>query len=129
MYYSTGILKYGPKPRIVVFVDRDLANYYRSFIPKSYKVQPQKYPPHITVVRSKYEKINNLKNWNKYDGETIEFSYSGIIKFDGTYFYLDVQSERLGDIREELGMPRFRFNDINDKQCYHITIGNLKDVL
>ena len=124
MYYSTGILKYGPKPRIVVFVDKDLAAYYRSFIPKSYRVQAQKYPPHITVVRSKYEEIKNFGNWKRHDGEKIEFSYSGIVNFDGTYFYLDVQSKRLGDIRDGLGMPRFRFDD---NQCYHITIGNMKN--
>lgn len=127
MYKSAGALQYNDQFRAVVWVDRGIADYYFNLIPKYYYAQRQKYHPHITVVRPKYEVVKNKKLWNKYNGEVIEYTYDGMIHFDGTYFYLNVYSDRIGNIREELGLPRFRFNDLGSKKrCYHITIGNIK---
>lgn len=69
-----------------------------------------------------------MEVWNRYNGEEIQFEYDNEIRFDGTYFYLNVKSDRIGDIREELGLQRFRFGDLGaDMQRYHITIGNCKN--
>lgn len=43
--------------KVNVLIDDELANYYRSLIPKYYKVAKQKYQTHITLVRR--EKIIN----------------------------------------------------------------------
>lgn len=127
MIASNGKLQYGPGLRAVVWVDPAIAKLYLKLIPKYYYPQPQMYPAHITVVRLNLEVIKNMAVWNKYEGESVPFSYDNKINFDGTYFYLNVQSERIGEIREELGLPRFRFSDLGaDKQCYHITIANVK---
>lgn len=125
---ATGILQYGPGLRAVVWADQGIADLYRKLIPKYYYAQPQMYPAHITVVRLKLETAKNMDVWAKYDGEEVSFQYDNEVRFDGTYFYLNVQSDRIGDIREELGLPRFRFGDLgSDKKCYHITIGNVKN--
>ena len=127
MFTSTGILQYGPHIRAVVSINQGIADFYRKLIPKYCYSQPQLYPAHITVVRLKLETVKNMEFWNKYEGEEIEFSYDNTIGFDGIYYYLNIQSERIGDIREELGLARFRFGDLGaDKLCYHATIANIK---
>lgn len=129
MWDSEGRLEYGPGLRAVVWVEQDISDLYRKLIPKYYYAQPQLYPSHITVVRLRLETAKNMEVWNKYNGELVPFSYDSSIRFDGTYFYLNVQSERIGDIREELGLPRFRFGELGaDKRCYHVTIANVKNV-
>lgn len=128
MWDSEGKLEYGPGLRAVVWVEQNISDLYRKLIPKYYYAQPQLYPAHITVVRLRLETAKNMEVWNKYNGELVLFSYDSSIRFDGTYFYLNVQSERIGDIREELGLPRFRFGDLGaDKRCYHVTIANVKN--
>jgi hypothetical protein len=117
---SDGILEYGPEIRAVVWIDPNIALYYRKLMPQYLDLQPQKYPAHITVVRL-HKEIPNLENWNKYAGEKILFSYENKIYFDGTYYYLNAYSDRIGEIRMELGLPKFRFGN-----SYHITLGNSK---
>lgn len=125
---SEGRLEYGPGLRAVVWVDQEISNLYRKLIPKYYYAQPQLYNAHITVVRLRLETAKNMDVWNRYNLETVPFIYDTEVHFDGTYFYLNVQSEKIGDIREELGLPRFRFGELGaDKRCYHISIGNVKN--
>jgi hypothetical protein len=128
MFNAKGIIQYGPGLRVVAWVDQGIADFYRSLIPKYYFVQPQKYPAHITVVRLSKESAKNMEVWNKYEGEEVPIQYGNEIGFDGIYYYLNVMSDRIGAIREELGLPRFRFGDLGaDRCCYHITIGNCKN--
>lgn len=126
IHSSQGILEYGPGIKVAVMVDKDIGKYYRKLLPKYYYAQPPMYSPHITVVRTDKETPKNMDVWNKYAGEVISFTYDNEVKTDGTYFYLRAYSDRVGDIREELGLPRFRFNDL-EKNSYHITIGNSKN--
>ena len=125
MFYSQGIMQYGPGMRAAVLVDKDISRYYKWWIPKWYYPQPQLYPPHITVVRGRLELSSNINNWMKYQGYKIPFVYDSTVFYDGTYFYLKVWSEFIGMVREELGLPKYRFNDI-ERECYHITIANTK---
>lgn len=110
---------------MVIWVDKGISDFYRSMIPKYHYPQPQMYDAHITVVRTGLEQQNiAMEHWGKHSGEEIVFQYSNVVKFDGKYFFLDVDCDRIGDIREELGLSRYRRND-NKK--YHITIGNNKN--
>lgn len=128
MFKASGPLRYGPGIRMIVEVEQGIADYYRKMIPKYYYVQPQMYNAHITVVRTAKETPQNMSVWGKYEGEIIPFTYENEILTNGIYWYLNVQSNRIGYIREELGLPRFRFGDLgSDKKCYHITIGNVKN--
>jgi hypothetical protein len=129
MYQSSGVLKYGPGLRAIVLIDQGISDFYRSLIPKYYNVKPQKHRAHITVVRNNKETPTKLEFWEKYQGQKISFFYCNDIQTDGTYFWLNVQSEEIGNIREELGLSRFR----DDRQFggflrneYHITIANVK---
>lgn len=128
VFNSQGILRYGPGIRAIVEADQGISDYYRKMIPKYNYVQPQMYAAHITVVRTAKESPKNMTAWGKHNGEEIPFTYDNFIYNDGTYWYLNVQSDRIGDIREELGLPRFRFGELGaDRRCYHLTIGNVKN--
>ena len=127
MYSAHGLINYGPGIRVIATIDQGISDFYRNLIPKYYQVQPQKYSAHITIVRTDKESPKKLEFWNKYQGEKLSFEYSPKIHFDGSYWYLNVWSQQIGDIREELGLPRFRFQEMSSKDgCYHISIGNSK---
>jgi len=118
-----GILEYNDQQRAVVRIDQEIVDYYYSLIPKAKYAKRQMYPAHITVVRiPPIEVIKNEEAWGKYEGEKISFIYNGEIKFESPYFFIEAWSERIGDIREELGLPRFR----QSFTSYHITVGNVK---
>lgn len=129
LYESKATIKYGPDLQIVALIDESICQYYRSLIPKYYYPKPPLHKPHITIVRLKKEIPINLDCWNKYEGKEIYFSYCPLINFSGKYFWLDAQSQEIGDIREELGLTRFRDDKSHQGwafNSYHITIANIK---
>ncbi len=117
-YNTVGTLKYYNRT-VQLHLDPDLIKYYRSLLPKAWYVKPPMADSHISVVRP-FEEPNRLL-WRKYEGERICVDYWLPVYTDGLYYWLDADSERIGDIREELGLVRYRIGN-----CYHITIGNLK---
>lgn len=119
---SKGRLVYGPSYRLVALVDKELVRYYLALIPKCKNVWPQAYPPHITIVRNRYETPTNLGEWGKYKDYILQFSYIPRVYWEGPYFYLRVYSDTIGRIRRTLGLPEYRTNF----KSYHITIGNTK---
>jgi hypothetical protein len=127
---SQAVVKYGPAMQAVARIDQGISDFYRSLIPKAYGVQPQAWPAHITIVRKGKETPTKMDAWGKHEGRTIEFTYDTTIQTDGTYFWLNAWSEEVGDIREELGLPRYRddsaFGGVS-RQEYHITLGNVKN--
>lgn len=123
MFSSSGQLSYGPGIRSVVSVDPGIINYYRSLIPQHYCVNRQRYSGHITVVRTGKESPTKMDAWGKHQEAVIQFHYDPHIQQQGVYWYLNVYSEQIGDIREELGLPRFRFAD---RPCYHLSLANNK---
>lgn len=122
MLSAYGTMVYGPDLRAEVRIDKEIVAYYFSLIPKYLYAKPQKYPPHITVVRLGKEKVLNLEQWRKYEGQRIEFEYSPLIQQEKTYFYLDAWSSQIGEIRKGLGLSEYR----EGFSYYHITIGNIK---
>lgn len=130
MQESQGIVNYGPGIRSILSIDQGISELYRSLIPKYYNVKPQKYKAHITIVRGGKEFPKNMEFWGKYEGKTIKFYYDTDIQTDGTYFWLNAQSEDIQKIREELGLSKFRddraFGGILRNE-YHITIANIKE--
>ena len=122
MIKTRGILKYGPGITAKILLDRTIQDYYLSLLPKSKDVQPQKYQTHVTVVRLNKELPTKMEFWEKHANEIVEIKYIPIVYFDETYYFLKAFSDRIGDIREELELPRFRVGF----DCYHITLGNTK---
>lgn len=122
MYNGTAIIKYSPDgSQCVAEVDQGISDYYRNLIPKYNYVQPQRAKAHITIVR-KGEIYLNKEVWGKYEGKEINFTYDTNIQSDEKYFWINAWSEEIGNIREELGLKKYRYKD-----TYHITIGNRKN--
>jgi hypothetical protein len=123
-YVSSGILHYDyEEAKVILEIDQDIVEYYRSFIPKSIRYNIPLYAAHISIVRK--ESPPKLRYWGLYEGEEIPFLYSNILREDDFYFWIDVApNERLKQIRNELGLSNCRA--ISGK--YHITICNKKNL-
>jgi hypothetical protein len=121
---GVGTLKFGENNRLVLEVDPGIGE-YRKLIPKYKAKQPPMHPTHITVVRTGVETVDPAL-WEeakaKYDGENFPFEYERKIKEGPTYWRLDVYSEDLERIRQELGLTPHRPGYDN----FHITIANKK---
>lgn len=103
-----------------VSIHQSLSEYYRWWVKKELGIYINLpiWRGHCTIVRGETPK--NLKAWNKYQGEVVEFEYSEEIRWSELYFWLPVYSRRFEEIRMELGLsPRPRVN-------FHFTLGNLK---
>lgn len=126
IYMSQGSLRYDHPYKVFVEVDRGLATFYRSLIPRSIEINVPLYPPHITVVRK--ETPPRMEFFGAHEGEMIFFDYDTEIHHDETYYWLNAYSFRLEQVREELGLPvTSEYTRPPDgRWCFHITIGNLK---
>lgn len=128
LYKSTGIIKYS-QSWAVVEVCRDLSEYYRKFIPLAWRHNRQMYAPHITLVRKGHDEYPNMDFWGKYEGEEVEFSYEPKIHWGQVYYWLNVWSVRLEEIRRELGLPVETIYTVPPPgftKTFHITLGNKK---
>lgn len=128
-YKSKGILEYSENWRLVVRVEQDLADYYRSLIPKWMDVQRPRWPAHITVVRQEFETPVHKNHWWKYNNKPIDFLYEPKIHQGELYYWLNVYCVELENIREELGLPyrsRYTQPPKGFKKFFHCTIANKK---
>ena len=129
LFKSSGILKYGSDWRLALEIDQQLADYYRSLIPKWFRSQRPRWSAHVTVVRPEKEVPVNKEFWNKYKGEIINFEYSPYIHEDDYYYWINVYSTKLEEIRRELGLHmKTSFNPpVGYTKSFHCTIANKKD--
>jgi hypothetical protein len=137
-YPCTGILHYSNlgNYRLVVDIDPELGDYYRSLMPKYLKASPGRFPTHITVVRPEKDVPSNLSAWGKYEGQKVDFLYENEIVHGKKYFWLRALSKRLEEIRTELGLGLERSKTVTDAsydepprgyaKFWHITIANIK---
>jgi hypothetical protein len=129
LFKTTGVLHYDDA-KLNVVVDPEIGRYYRSLLPKYIQPNPQRYPPHISVVRN--EIPPNMGLWGKYEGHNVEFHYTHTIFFGRVYCWLNAFCERLEEIRLELGLPVTSeyTRPPSDRwiKCFHITIGNFKEL-
>lgn len=131
LYQAKGKLHYSNSHgyKLVVECEQDIADMYRALVPKYYYLQRQRYPAHITVVRSYKEVPLNMEPWGKYDGEVIEYYYESFIRIGTAYMWLNVLCNRLEEIRYELGLPiRSEYTQPPEgfSKYFHMTIGNIK---
>jgi len=131
MFESTGVLQYTtyPEYRLVALVDQGITDFYRSLIPKWELVNRPRWPAHITIVRPGYEEPINLEPWGKHEGESLQFFYDSHIHKGEAYYWLNIWSVRLEEIRRELGLPvenKFTIPPKGFSKTFHCTIGNLK---
>lgn len=132
LFWSFGTLRYSTvesRYKLIVEVDDDLGNYYRTLIPKWYNVKRGRYSTHITVVRCYKEVPTNLESWGRHEGEEIEFFYSPFIQIGKVYSWLNVFCKRLEDVRKELGLSissEYTRPPEGFLKCFHLTLGNSK---
>lgn len=105
---------------LVLELKGDIAKYYAWWLKKHFhlEVQLPAWRPHVTVLDGRIavrEEKHHL--WKKYQGELITFEYNVNIEQHWKFWTLPVRSERLNEIREELGFAR------TDK--LHLTIGRM----
>lgn len=136
---GTGVLTYDPyrgKMKtntnwwIVVNTDNEIARYYRWWIMRHYWIDLKNpsWGAHISVLRGGKPRNDKRHLWKKYMGEKINFTYSPIVRQSGdttgdrpdNFWFIDVWSDRLTEIRDELG-----FTNVFDGKPikYHLTIG------
>ncbi len=70
---------------------------------------------HVTVVRDERPQYEQF--WDRHAGRDIGFEYDNRILGTGEYFWVEVYSEALHDLREELGLARM------PEIPFHISIG------
>jgi len=131
LYQAKGKLHYSTSNgyKLIVECEQDIADMYRALVPKYYYLQRQRYPAHITVVRSYKEIPLNMEPWGKYDGEVIEYYYEPFIRIGTAYMWLNILCKRLEEIRYELGLPiRSEYTQPPEgfSKYFHMTIGNIK---
>ena len=131
LHKSVGILKYSYTKeygyKLILTVDQGIALFYRWLIPFWKVANPQRYPAHISLVRKEIPK--NLAVWGRHEGRRITFSYSPDIQCDEKYWWLNVYSKELEDIRAELGLPvgsKYTRPPDGYEHPFHITIANRK---
>lgn len=127
MFSSIGILKYFNNPhKLIVEIDPEISNFYRSLIPKSIYINKQRYPAHISVVRKELPINQNF--WEKYQNKELIFKYDSFIFNNSIYFWLRAQSNILESIRLELGLSNTSIytKSPDGQHNFHITLGNVK---
>lgn len=128
IYHARGRLEYGDGWRLVLLVEQDLSDYYRSLVPKWHAVNRPRWPAHITVVRQDKENPPHVRHWGRYQSDFVDFAYSPIVQWDETYFWLNVWCQQLEDIRIELGLQAHSFWTVppNLARNFHCTVANCK---
>lgn len=137
---GTGVLVYDPhRPGmksktdwwIVVNTDSEICRYYRWWVYRRYMLELQKpsWGAHVSVLRGGKPAADKMHLWKKHQGEKIEFVYEPVVYHSGdtprgdhpdVFWYVDVWSERLNEIRAELGFT----NEFQGKPIkYHLTVG------
>lgn len=110
----------------VANTDGEIARYFRWWVQKRYWIDNLCIPSwgaHISVTRGEFIQPRYRDNWKKFQNRKVKFKYTNYVKRtqenesnDGGYFwYVDVVSEDLDEIRRSLGLRIYPF--------YHITIG------
>lgn len=131
LYKSIGTIQYSIDSkvgyRLVLNCDQGISNYYRNLIPKYYYVNGLRFPAHVSIIR--HEKPWILENWEKRQGEEIEYYYDNDIKFGNLFAWLNVFSKDLEEIRVELGLKiqtQYTVPPPGFKKTFHMSIGNFK---
>lgn len=128
-YHSYGTLRHSiieGNFKLIAEVDSGIVDVARALLPKSIRLNRQRYAPHISIVRNEVPK--NLKFWGPYEGMEQMFFYDMIVKNDETYYWLNVYCPFFHSLRIDLGLaPSSEWSRPPDgSDNFHITIGNTK---
>ena len=114
----TGKIRYG-NSWAWVECPKDVGDYYVSVVKWIWgiKLSPPLNGPHITLVAGRYENAHLHPLWRAYEGQEVEFAYSGLM-YEGAYWWLRVfEDEQLRKFRLDLGLtPELKYP-------FHLTVG------
>lgn len=104
----------------IVEVDREITRYYRYWLDKKLnplgitgqELKQPSWDAHISVVRGEKLRPSVEHLWKKYHGQQVDFEYDHSYvrcepdkKLGGHYYWVDVYSPFLDEIRKELQLP------------------------
>jgi len=91
----------------VVNVDTEITRYYRWWVMNRYllKLHSPSWDAHISVIRGEKPPPHLTHLWKKYHNQSIEFKYSHIVRQSGDYWFVEVDSPHLIEIRKEFELP------------------------
>lgn len=103
---------------LVVEVDDGIGMFYRWLIKKwnGRILSPAAFGTHITVINDRDPDMSKHPNWKKYHGKNIKIKVVPRIDHHWRFWTIDVISDELQSIREELGLGK-------KKHPFHITVG------
>lgn len=117
-----GILKI-ESDKIYVEVDPDIVSLCRALIPSARRPRPQRYPPHISVVRNEpfCPPLGAAER-------VIWFTYDPAVVEGEVYWWLRCWSMDLTVLRLSLDLPASSewSRPPGNEDCFHITVGNTK---
>ncbi|MNK46285.1 hypothetical protein D3C87_650670 [compost metagenome] len=118
---------------VVVELDRGITDYYRWWVNKEILnplgferkgLQMPAWGAHMSIVRGEQPRPDKLHLWNKYNGETVDFRYSYVVRQSGdttggdrpdVFWFVDSICAKGKALRDELGFP--------SNWKFHITVG------
>jgi hypothetical protein len=93
---------------LIIVCCTDLARYYRAFFNWEYRARYQilktAWDSHISIIRGEEPKYKEF--WREKQGQSITFYYTGEIKTNDIYCWLEIFCPEALDIREKMGLPR-----------------------
>lgn len=124
-YKTTGIIRSSGEDQkqgwFYLVMDDSIASYYRWLYSRGFKKWDSCLNGcHLTFIAGEKEsKVISLSEMNKFLGEEVEVYYDSTIFTNTRAFWLEARSDRLDEIRKELGMAE-------KYRGYHITLGTNK---
>lgn len=103
---------------LTLTIPGDVCKYYVWWMQKEKGISLQLpvWRPHITILNGrKPVSVDKQHLWKKYQGEKINFEYQPNIEQNWKFWSLPVRSNRIHEIRKELG--------VDDDFPFHITVG------
>ena len=118
-----GRLKFSDE-KVWVDVDPGIVQLARALIPVARRPKPQRYPPHITVVRNEPFGLPPTARTER----DVWFTYDPAVIEGETYWWLRCWCLDLTALRLSLGLPASSefSRPPNGEDCFHITVGNTK---
>lgn len=127
---SVGTLRYSVvddgTSKLIVEVDRGIAFLARALAPRYLRLNGQRFPPHISVVRK--ERCSGHPSWGRYEGLSVGFEYGSYAFNDERFYWLRARSDALVEVRLGLGLRAHgRYSMPPDgTRWFHITVGNTR---
>jgi len=126
MYFSSGIIHYDTSDgnRVTVSVEKSIGEYYYALIPRYYRVLKPRWNPHVTVV-SPIDEIIYPEKWGDREGQIANFVYDHIVLYEKGFWWFNLWSIEMEDIRKELGMSiksRVTIPPEGYTKCFHCTV-------